>query len=239
MITQVKAIRYQNGKVEELTESVVEEVTVSLYLNGTFFQKLVASAGNLEELGAGFFIAAGLVQKIISVRCDGLNIFVEGEGLHTSDGALESAGGYDPGSVQLPVPSGGQITPEQIFAMRAELNTGDWGETGGLHSSVLYVSGKKAALFSDIGRHNTVDRCIGYMILNNLNPQECVIASTGREPRGMVVKAVHARIPIIVSRAAATSAGIAEAEKNNVTLICFTRDARFTVYAHRERIIFS
>jgi Uncharacterized protein required for formate dehydrogenase activity len=120
--------------------------------------------------------------------------------------------------------------------MREALNTGDWGETGGLHSTVLFCKDKQAALYSDIGRHNTVDKCIGYMVLNGLNPAECSIGCTGRQPRGMVVKAVHARIPIIVSRAAATSLGVHEAEVNNITLICFTRDRRFTVYTHPERI---
>ena len=56
-------------------------------------------------------------------------------------------------------------------------------------------------------------------------------------PQGMVVKAANAGIPIIVSRAAATSKGASLAEKSGITLVCFTRPPRFTVYSHPERII--
>ena len=52
----------------------------------------------------------------------------------------------------------------------------------------------------------------------------------------MVTKAINSGIPIIISRAAATTTGIETAEKSGVTLICFTRERRFTVYTHPERI---
>ena len=241
MITKVHGIKYQNGRIEELQDPVVTESVVSLYFNGRHVQNMVATAEALEELGAGFFIAAGLASSITSVRVEGLNIFVEGiEGARSggaqTEGAVESAGGFDPGSTIEPVPDGGEITPEQIFAMRETLNTGDWSETGGLHTTVLFCKDRQAALFSDIGRHNTVDKCIGYMVLHRLAPSDCSLATTGRQPRGMVVKAVHAGIPIVVSRTAATSLGVKEADVNNITLICFTRDRRFTVYTHPERI---
>ncbi|HJJ48861.1 MAG TPA: formate dehydrogenase accessory sulfurtransferase FdhD [Methanocorpusculum sp.] len=236
MITKVHGIKYQNGKTVEIEDPVVTESVVSLYLNGRHVQNMVATPDALKELGAGFFTAAGLASSITSVKVDGLEIYVEGiEGARVT-GAMESAGGFDPGSTIAPVSNAGEITPEQIFEMREALNTGDWGETGGLHSTVLFCKDKQSALFSDIGRHNTVDKCIGYMVLNHLAPQDCSIGCTGRQPRGMVVKAVHAGIPIVVSRAAATSLGVHEAEVNNITLICFTRDRRFTVYAHPERI---
>jgi FdhD protein len=52
----------------------------------------------------------------------------------------------------------------------------------------------------------------------------------------MVSKAANAGIPILVSKAAATTGGIELANRCGVTLVCFARDDRFTVYSHPERI---
>jgi FdhD protein len=89
---------------------------------------------------------------------------------------------------------------------------------------------------SDVGRHNTVDKVIGYGVLNNIDLSGCVLGCTGRQPAGMVSKAVNAGIPIIVSKAATTNEGISLAQASGLTLVCRVRDDRFCVYTHPERI---
>ncbi len=235
-ILKIPAIRYKDGVVSEILEPVVIEEKVTLYLNGEKYLSLVATNDSLTELGAGFFIAAGIAKKIQSITVSGTDIFVEATDISCVDGAMESSGGFAPGKTGTVFAPDARISPEEIFAVREALNGEAWGETGGLHCTVLYHNHMQAAIFSDIGRHNTVDKAIGYMTLHGLNPAECVIGCTGRQPVGMVSKAANAGIPIIVSRAASTSAGIAAAENSGITLICFTRDRRFTVYAHPDRI---
>ena len=235
-IVKIPAIRYKEGAVAEITEPVVIEEKVTLHLNGKKYLTLVATNDSLTELGAGFFIAAGIAKRILTVTVDGTDIFVEADEVSCVDGAMESSGGFDAGKRFIVSAPDAKISPEEIFAIREALNGDAWSETGGLHCTVLYHNHKQAAIFSDIGRHNTVDKAVGYMTLHGLNPAECVIGCTGRQPIGMVSKAANAGIPIIVSRAASTSAGIAAAESCGVTLVCFTRDRRFTVYAHPERI---
>ncbi|MDO5845724.1 MAG: formate dehydrogenase accessory sulfurtransferase FdhD [Methanocorpusculum sp.] len=237
MIVHRAGIRYRGGKVDDIDDIVVVEEKISLFLNGKKYLTMVASDDALCELGAGFFIAAGVAKKICSVRSEGKSVFVEAEDVRCVDGALESAGGFDPcGASPIAGDSTLRISPDEIFAMREALNAPMWADTGGLHCTALYHQHRQAAIFSDIGRHNTVDKAIGFMALHGLNPADCAIACTGRQPSGMVGKAANAGIPIIVSRAASTSAGIQTAEECGVTLICFTRDGRFTVYAHPERI---
>ncbi|HJJ38768.1 MAG TPA: formate dehydrogenase accessory sulfurtransferase FdhD, partial [Methanocorpusculum sp.] len=193
---------------------------------------------SLEELGAGFFIAAGIAKSIKSVRVSGLKVYVDADGISSVSGVLESAGGFSGVSDSVSVSGADvRISPEEIFEIREALNADVWSRTGGLHSTVLYHQHKQAALFCDIGRHNTVDKAIGYMVLHGFSPADCVVGCTGRQPAGMVSKAVNAGLPVIVSRAAATTSGIASAEKSGITLICFTRDRRFTVYAHPERVL--
>lgn len=236
-IVHLPAIRYKNGNVEKFDEPVVVEDKITLYLNGKKYLTLVASNDSLMELGAGFFIAAGIAKRILHVLVDGTDVYVEADGIENVSGALESAGGFDSGKAAVLSYVDATISPDEIFEIREALNAEAWSETGGLHCTVLYHNHKQAAIFSDIGRHNTVDKAIGYMVLNGLNPKDCVIGCTGRQPVGMVSKAANAGIPIIVSRAASTSAGIEAAKTSCVTLICFTRDGRFTVYAHPSRIL--
>ncbi|HJJ32595.1 MAG TPA: formate dehydrogenase accessory sulfurtransferase FdhD [Methanocorpusculum sp.] len=235
-IKTVAAVRYRDGTVEQIEDQIIVEDTFNLYLNGTKYLSLVASRDSLEELGAGFFIAAGIAKRIRDVKTEGQDIFVTAEEITKKNSALESAGGIDTGIPDVSVSGTVTVTPEEIFTIRASLNSEVWEKTGGLHCTALYHKGKVAGLFSDIGRHNTVDKAVGFMVLHNFDPSECIIGCTGRQPKGMVAKAANAGIPIVISRAAATTAGIETAENTGVTLVCFTRDRWFTVYTHPERI---
>ena len=229
--------RYDNGKVTRSVDPVVSEDTITLYLNGEKYLDNVATREFLNELGAGFFIAAGVTKKIQSVKVRDADIFVEAKEIIEVCGKMESAGGFCPRESMINVEGGVQITPEEIFAIRDQINTEQWDKTGALHCAVLYYQGEVVFSANDIGRHNVMDKVIGYMTMNQLPAGECVIGCTGRMPHGMVVKAANAGIPVIISRAATTSAGAALAKRSGITLIGFTRPPRFTVYSHPERII--
>ncbi|MCZ0861572.1 formate dehydrogenase accessory sulfurtransferase FdhD [Methanocorpusculum sp. MG] len=232
-------LRYCEGRTVPVEDAAVVEDVVTLFLNGREFIKTVVSCEYLREFAVGFFVGAGLVcsaSDILSVRAEGTEVFVEAACTVCVPGEMESAGGFAPLRVRGRVFAGGKITPEEIFAVRDAVNAEVWDATGGLHCAVLFHDHRVVFLASDIGRHNAVDKVIGYMILAGLNPRECAIGSTGRQPAGMVTKAANAGVPIVVSRAAATDAGIAAAEECGVTLVCFTRPPRFTVYAHPERV---
>jgi len=235
--TRLSGWQYDNGTVVRSADHVVSEDTATLYLNGEKYLDNTATQECLEELGAGFFIAAGITKKILSVKVRDADIFVEADEVAEVCGKMESAGGFCPRESTINVEGGVQITPEEIFAVREQINTEQWDKTGALHCAVLYYQGKVVYSANDIGRHNAVDKVIGYMTLNRLPAGKCVLGCTGRMPHGMVAKAANAGIPVIVSRAATTTDGAALAERSGITLICFTRPPRFTVYSHPERII--
>lgn len=234
--TRLSGWQYDNSIVTRSVDHVVSEDTVTLYLNGEKYLENTATRECLEELGAGFFIAAGIAKKILSVKVRDADIFVEADHITEVCGKMESAGGFCPRESTINVEGGVQITPEEIFAVREQINTEQWDKTGALHCAVLYYQGEVVFSANDIGRHNAVDKVIGYMTIHQLPPSECVLGCTGRMPQGMVAKAANAGIPVIISRAAATISGAALAERSGITLICFTRPPRFTVYSHPERI---
>jgi FdhD protein len=147
-----------------------------------------------------------------------------------------SSGGASFLSTVPRVSSGVRITPADVIAFTGEIETELWKKTGGVHCSVLFCNGRLLAKSSDVGRHNTVDKLVGYAALNGIDISRCVIGCTGRQPAGMVRKYAHAGIPVVISRAASTDKGIAAAEAAGLTLICFARGERFTIYTHPERV---
>ncbi|HZD43077.1 MAG TPA: formate dehydrogenase accessory sulfurtransferase FdhD, partial [Methanomicrobiales archaeon] len=149
---------------------------------------------------------------------------------------IGSSGGVEVRSEPCMVRSTLQIDPGMVFDVTESIVTDVWRETGGVHTSVLFCGGEAVARSSDVGRHNTVDKVVGHAILNGIDLSRCVIGCTGRQPAGMVIKAANAGIPIVISRAASTDRGIRTAEEAGITLICFARDERFTIYTHPERL---
>ena len=244
VVTTCSAVRYANGRREQIEDPVAVETEVTLFLNGKKTISLPASADSLGEFGAGFFTASGLIQQIHSVDVRGSSVYVEADPAKSAKSADLAKSTEPAGEIELPPMSCPEtdtvtVTADEIRDMAAALDTDLWQETGGLHTAALYYRHTKAAVFSDIARRNAAEKAVGYMVLHGLDPKDCILASTGRQPQDMVEIAARAGIPVVISRAAATASGIAAAEKLGITLVCFARGGRFTVYAHPERVIFS
>ena len=232
-------IQVTAGTARETDDAVVIEDRFELLLNDSPVTEMVASRDQLRELGAGYLVSEGIVRCVDTVKVDGDRILVYSDtGCDTGKArkVVGSSGGTSFCSALPRVESGISLSPEEVTRVTGEIETELWRKTGGVHCSVLFRDGKLIAKSSDVGRHNTVDKLVGYAVLNKINLSLCVIGCTGRQPAGMVRKSAHAGIPVIVSRAASTDMGIAAAEAANITLVGFSRGDRFTVYTHPERI---
>lgn len=230
-------ILYKNGSFTEIDDSIVCEETFRIHVNGTEVVRMVASSDHLRELGAGFVICSGIADAVMDVQVSLHDIFVEADVTGDFAAVLESSGGFTSRSGTKKVLSNQRVLPETVFLVRSTIDSDAWLKTGALHASVLFYKGELAIRCEDIGRHNTVDKVVGHAVLHNLDPADCIIGCTGRQPSGMVAKVAEAGIPIIVSRAASTDQGIVTADESGITLICFTREGRFTIYTHPERVI--
>lgn len=236
VVRKCPAVRFANGRKEEIEDPVAVETEVTLFLNGHKYISLSASADSLGEFGAGFFTASGLIQQIHSVNVRGSSVYVEAEPAKSAK-STEPAEEKESSSLSYPETDTVTVTADEIRDMAAALDTDLWQETGGLHTAALYHRHKKAAVFSDIARRNAAEKAVGYMVLHGIDPKDCVLVSTGRQPQDMVEIAARAGLPVVISRAAATASGIAAAEKLGITLVCFARGGRFTVYTHPERVL--
>ncbi|MFL6130264.1 MAG: formate dehydrogenase accessory sulfurtransferase FdhD [Mycobacteriales bacterium] len=139
-----------------------------------------------------------------------------------------------------PVGTGLTVPVETLYGLPDALRCaqGLFAATGGLHAAGLFgADGSLLASREDVGRHNAVDKLVGWALLAGRLPlSEAVLLVSGRAGYEIVQKAVAAGIPVVASVSAPSSLAVAVAEDFGVTLVGFLRGRRCNVYAGRDRI---
>jgi len=109
--------------------------------------------------------------------------------------------------------------------------------TGGIHAAAVIMEKQILHLAEDIGRHNALDKLIGYSVRELAMPlDKCAIIMSSRSSFELVQKALMAGIPLLATIGAPSSLAIELAQENNLTLIGFLNENRFNIYASPERI---
>ena len=121
-------------------------------------------------------------------------------------------------------------------SLRARQNV--FASTGGLHAAAAFDrNGTLLALREDVGRHNALDKLIGWALLKERSLAEAIVLVSGRSSYEIVQKALAARIPIVCAVSAPSSLAVDLANEFGVTLVGFLRGSRFNIYAHPRRIV--
>ena len=109
--------------------------------------------------------------------------------------------------------------------------------TGGGHSTALSHNGETPTVaLDDIGRYNSVDKAVGEGLLRGVDFSRHLLVCSGRTSSDMILKVKRCGVPVSVSPGAPTHLAIILARASGVTLIGFTRGARFNVYSHPSRV---
>jgi len=134
-----------------------------------------------------------------------------------------------------------KITHQIIMKSPAILreNQSEFSKTGGIHASGLFSDkGNVIAIREDVGRHNALDKLIGFTIKKKLlNPSNQFLTCSGRLNFELVQKALMANIGILIGVGAPTSLAIDLANKFDMTLVGFVKQDSFNIYSNKERII--
>ena len=134
-----------------------------------------------------------------------------------------------------------RITPDRLAALPDRLRAAQemFEKTGGLHAAALFdgVGGELLVLREDVGRHNAVDKVIGWALRAGRLPlRGTVLLVSGRASFELTQKALMAGVPLLAAVSAPSSLAVDLAEDSGMTLVGFLRDPSMVVYAGHQRL---
>lgn len=148
--------------------------------------------------------------------------------------AVRLIGRFAPGSDPATVEAAAlKAMPSQLRSAQKVFDS-----TGGLHAAALFRSdGTPLVVREDIGRHNAVDKVVGWALEHGRVPlQGCVLLVSGRASFELTQKAVLAGIPVLAAVSAPSSLAVSLAEESGITLVAFLREDSMNVYTRADRI---
>jgi len=152
-----------------------------------------------------------------------------------SIGAIRTISGkiFDKGELKIPA--------SLLYSLPEKLrNEQDiFGDTGGLHASAIFdLEGNIIVLREDVGRHNALDKALGYLLSNSIqNIDNQILLLSGRASFELIQKAAMAGIRIVAAVGAPSSLAVQLAKEFDITLVGFLRDERFNIYSADKRIM--
>ena len=137
-------------------------------------------------------------------------------------------------------PPGPRLSAELISSLpeRLRAEQGLFATTGGLHAAALFdARGELLAVREDVGRHNALDKLLGWAFLEGRQPLfEHVVLVSGRSSYEILQKCLVAGVPVVCAVSAPSSLAVELAGRFGITLVGFLRGERFNVYSGIERI---
>jgi FdhD protein len=248
-------------------DTLAREEPLELRIAGVSIAVVMRTPGHDLELARGFALTERIVahpREIVAVRhCDRVevpdaednivqlvladDVVVDLVKLRRHSFASSSCGVCGKASIEQamtcapPLHSGSTVSISTMRALPERLRAGQslFDLTGGLHGAALCdEAGTPLVVREDVGRHNAVDKVIGWAAEHRGWPlAELVLAISGRTSFEIVQKSLAAGIATIVAVSAPTSLAVELAQRSGITLIGFTRGDRACVYSNTQRVV--
>ena len=233
-------------------DEVAVEEPLEIRVDGRPIAVTMRTPGHDEELALGFLHGEGLIDgpREISVgaELETNTIDVAGPLLRdpgernfyaTSSCGVCGKGAIEQIAVDCPSLEDGPLVDRALLAgLPDRLSQPAFELTGGLHATGLFSSGGETrCVREDVGRHNAMDKVIGWALLDDRLPlADSILCVSGRLSFELVQKAAVAGCPILVGVGAPSSLAIELARERGMTLGGFAREGRINVYAGSDRV---
>ncbi|MEN4984403.1 formate dehydrogenase accessory sulfurtransferase FdhD [Acinetobacter modestus] len=246
--------RFHRDVSENEMDYIVQEYPVALIYNGISHAVMMATPSDIQVFAKGFSLSEGILHSLselysLEIRHNALGVEVDMTISSRAFMALKEHRRMMVGRTgcglcgieslkqlyaNLPVVSThvsstwlSQI-PNAIAQLKVRQKISEL--TGGAHAAAWVVQGKIVALFEDVGRHNALDKLIGYLAEQKLNVAEGFVVMTSRASYELIRKCAQYNIGLLATISAPTSMAINMANKSNLTLASFCRGDSFVLY---------
>jgi FdhD protein len=260
-LTQVT--EWNDGRLLPHDDALAAEEPLEIRIGGKPLTVTMRTPGDDKELAAGFLITEGLVENPSQIAAlhpyvtsaAGKSNGIEAElrdcefdpaQLQRNFFAASSCGICGKASIEAirqrglraPNPEF-RFLPEVLCTLPDKLREAQtvFSKTGGLHAAALFDGdGNLIVLREDIGRHNAVDKVIGWAALRDQLPlSKCILLVSGRGGFEIVQKSLAGGVPVLASVSAPSSLAVQLARELGLTLIGFVRGRRFVIYSGVSR----
>lgn len=264
--TQVERAEWAGASVLTAVDEVVREEPLEIRVGGQPLAVVMRTPGHDEELVRGFLVSESVVKHVGEIRavhpCSEASGEAEGNVVQATlvDGvevdwarlrrhmyASSSCGVCGKRTIASALAvapalldDGTRVAAETLYLLPERLRAAQavFGRTGGLHAAGLFdASGQARVVREDVGRHNAVDKVIGWAAARGESLARHILVVSGRVSFEIVQKALAARAPLVAAVSAPSSLAIDAAHAGQVTLVAFLRGRRMGVYASGFRIV--
>lgn len=255
--------RWRGGQHEQRQDTIVEEVPISLIYNGVPHVVMLATPTNLEDFALGFSITEGIIkspQELLSARVynrsNGIEVQVKipeqrfqcmsdkGRNLTGRTGCGLCGASTLKQAIRQPNSVKGDLSlsAEQLRSALIDIKQHQKLNqlTGAVHAAAWAIPGQGILdLREDVGRHNALDKLIGFLLRSGKDLSAGFVIVTSRASYEMVQKTAWVGITLMAAISAPTGLAIRLADETGLTLIGFARDDQHVVYTHPQRLTHS
>lgn len=243
--------QYTSQGWQKIHTGIIEETPVTLSVNGRAWLTFLCTPTQLEALAVGFLFNENIIQSAAEVdhvrtcaqNCN-LDVWLRKpvdrpEQWRRTSGCAGGVTRADPTAVPVfqavtrPI-----LSPERLTTLMDQLFKTQklYREVRGVHCSALSDGNEIILQAEDIGRHNTLDKIAGLLLLHNAAVDPRIVLTTGRISSEMLQKSARLGASMVVSRTSPSTLSIQLAHEYGITLVGYARRTQFNVYTHPERL---
>jgi FdhD protein len=250
---EYEVVVYENGVYKKHNDTLAVEAPLEVRIKGRTEFFCMRLPGMDRELAAGLCFNSGLVKSpddikgvsVIGENTADVEAEITGESGREEIRIIRSSSGVIPGRVSAGTEEVSGYGKEPLFTGNVLFKLQNdffsrqkvFDSTGATHAAGLYdVNGSLLVFAEDVGRHNALDKCAGYLILNGKYGEGFFCILSSRLSYEMVMKGVRAGASVIAGVSAPTSLAVNMARESGITLAGFLRKNRFNIYSGDWRI---